>query len=98
MATAPSKMLRARVQICNEQPFFATLLLQSRMLESKNVKTFTVTRRGNIYFNPDFVESLTVPEGADASELGASAEEIRAFALGGLTRRLQIIGVPLDTL
>jgi len=47
---------------------------------------------------PAVAESLTVPEPADASELGASVEEIRAFALGGLTRRLQIIGVPLDTL
>jgi hypothetical protein len=25
-------------------------------------------------------------------------EDIRAFALGGLTRRLDIMGVPLDTL
>jgi hypothetical protein len=33
-----------------------------------------------------------------ALELGASAGEIRAFALGGLARKLQIIGVPLDTL
>jgi ribonucleoside-diphosphate reductase beta chain len=47
---------------------------------------------------PVVAESLTLPEGADASELGASAEEIRAFALGGLTRRLEIIGVPLQTL
>jgi ribonucleoside-diphosphate reductase beta chain len=47
---------------------------------------------------PAVAESLTVPESADVSELGASAEEIRAFALGGLTRRLQIIGVPLGTL
>jgi ribonucleoside-diphosphate reductase beta chain len=47
---------------------------------------------------PAVAESLTVPEGADASELGASMEEIRAFALGGLTRRLEIVGVPLDTL
>jgi hypothetical protein len=46
---------------------------------------------------PAVAESLTVPEAADTSELGASAEEIRAFALCGLTRRLQIIGVPLDT-
>jgi hypothetical protein len=30
--------------------------------------------------------------------LGASAEELRGFALDGLTRRLNIIGVPLDTL
>ncbi len=29
---------------------------------------------------------------------GASAEELRGFALDGLTRRLNIIGVPINTL
>jgi ribonucleoside-diphosphate reductase beta chain len=47
---------------------------------------------------PAAAESLSVPEGADAADLGASTEELRAFALGGLTRRLKIIGVPIDTL
>ena len=46
---------------------------------------------------PAVAQSLTPPEGADASVLGASAEEIREFALDGLKRRLDIIGVPLDT-
>jgi ribonucleoside-diphosphate reductase beta chain len=47
---------------------------------------------------PAVAESLTPPAGADASALGASAEELRGFALEGLTRRLNIIGVPLQTL
>jgi ribonucleoside-diphosphate reductase beta chain len=47
---------------------------------------------------PAVAESLTPPAGADASVLGASADELRAFALDGLTRRLGLIGVPLDTL
>ena len=47
---------------------------------------------------PAVAESLTLPEGADASVLGASAEELSAFAPDGLTRRLKIIGVPIDTL
>ncbi|MGD0452904.1 MAG: ribonucleotide-diphosphate reductase subunit beta [Solirubrobacteraceae bacterium] len=47
---------------------------------------------------PAVAESLTPPAGADASVLGASAEDLRGFALDGLTRRLNIIGVPLDTL
>ena len=47
---------------------------------------------------PVVAESLTPPTGADASALGASAEELRAFALDGMSRRLKIIGVPLDTL
>ena len=47
---------------------------------------------------PAVAESLTPPEGADTSVLGASADELRAFALDGLTRRLNIVGVPLETL
>jgi len=47
---------------------------------------------------PAVAESLKPPEGADASILGASADELRSFALDGLTRRLKIIGVPIETL
>ena len=47
---------------------------------------------------PAVAESLTPPAGADTAVLGASAEELRAFALDGLTRRLAIIGVPIETL
>ncbi len=47
---------------------------------------------------PPAAESLTPPAGADASILGATAEDLRVFALDGLARRLKIIGVPLDTL
>ncbi|HWA54441.1 MAG TPA: hypothetical protein VG816_09745, partial [Solirubrobacterales bacterium] len=49
---------------------------------------------------PAVAESLTPPEreGTDWNALGADAEEIRNFALGGLTRRLEVIGVPLSTL
>lgn len=49
---------------------------------------------------PAVAESLTPPdrEGTDWDALGAGAEEIREFALGGLTRRLSLIGVPLSSL
>jgi ribonucleoside-diphosphate reductase beta chain len=49
---------------------------------------------------PDVAESLTPPdrEGTDWEALGASADEIHAFALNGLTRRLNIVGVPLTSL
>ena len=44
---------------------------------------------------PAVADSLTPPdrEGTDWEALGAGAQEIREFALGGLTRRLNIIGV-----
>jgi ribonucleoside-diphosphate reductase beta chain len=46
---------------------------------------------------PAVAESLTPPDrdGTDWDALGASAQEIREFALGGLSRRLKIIGVEL---
>jgi ribonucleoside-diphosphate reductase beta chain len=49
---------------------------------------------------PAVAESLSPPdrEGTDWDALGASAEEIRSFALDGLTRRMKIVGVPLSTL
>ncbi len=47
---------------------------------------------------PAVAESLTPPDrdGSDWDALGASSQEIREFALGGLNRRLGIIGVSLS--
>jgi ribonucleoside-diphosphate reductase beta chain len=47
---------------------------------------------------PHVAESLQPPGDGDAANvLGATEDDLRGFALNGLTRRLQIIGVPLDT-
>jgi ribonucleoside-diphosphate reductase beta chain len=47
---------------------------------------------------PAVASALAPPDGSDTDweALGASGDEIRAFALTGLTRRLNIIGVPLS--
>jgi ribonucleoside-diphosphate reductase beta chain len=49
---------------------------------------------------PSVASALAPPdrEGTDWEALGATGEEIRTFALDGLTRRLDIIGVPLTSL
>jgi ribonucleoside-diphosphate reductase beta chain len=49
---------------------------------------------------PAVADSLTPPDrgGADWDALGAGSDEIRDFAIGGLSRRLNVIGVPLSTL
>jgi ribonucleoside-diphosphate reductase beta chain len=46
---------------------------------------------------PAVASALAPPDrdGTDWNALGASSDEIRAFALEGLTRRLAIVGVPL---
>lgn len=49
---------------------------------------------------PPVAQALTPPdrEGTDWDALGASADDIRDFAVGGLSRRLKLIGVPLESL
>jgi len=49
---------------------------------------------------PAVASALAPPdrEGTDFEALGASSDDIRSFALDGLTRRLNIVGVPLATL
>jgi ribonucleoside-diphosphate reductase beta chain len=47
---------------------------------------------------PHVAAALKLPGDGDASEvLGVSEDDLREFALNGLTRRLAIIGVPLET-
>ena len=50
---------------------------------------------------PWVAQSLAPPDTGsdrDFAAIGATSEAIREFALGGLTRRLEIIGVPLESL
>jgi ribonucleoside-diphosphate reductase beta chain len=49
---------------------------------------------------PAVADSLRPPGGADgdAGVLGVTEGDLRAFALDGMTRRLAIIGVPIETL
>jgi ribonucleoside-diphosphate reductase beta chain len=47
---------------------------------------------------PHVADTLKLPGDGDASALlGVSEDDLRQFALNGLTRRLSIIGVPLET-
>ena len=55
-----------------------------------------VVRETLVELLPAAAESLTVPEGTDAGALGASTDELRGFALDGLSRRMKIIGVSLQ--
>ena len=51
---------------------------------------------------PSVAESLSPsdngPGGVDFDALGVNVEDVRDFALNGLKRRLELIGVPLETL
>jgi ribonucleoside-diphosphate reductase beta chain len=47
---------------------------------------------------PSVAESLRPPGNGAAGVLGVTEDDLRGFALDGMTRRLQIIGVPIETL
>ena len=63
---------------------------------SENPAMADVVRETLVELLPAAAESLTVPEGTDAGALGASTDELRGFALDGLSRRMKIIGVSLQ--
>jgi ribonucleoside-diphosphate reductase beta chain len=46
---------------------------------------------------PSVAQSLRPPTGGAEGVLGVTEDDLRQFALDGLTRRLEIIGVPLET-
>ncbi|MCW3029674.1 MAG: hypothetical protein JWN81_2885 [Solirubrobacterales bacterium] len=64
----------------------------------ENAETVRETLRDLL---PSVAASLAPPDagsGRDFEGIGASSESISAFALGGLERRLEIIGVPLSSI
>lgn len=72
---------------------YGTWFLREAVAENPHIAD--VVRRTMEDVLPAVAESLTPPEGAGEAVLGASADDLRGFALGGLSRRLKLIGVPL---
>ncbi len=62
MGHSPSVMDRAKTQIVLDHPFFASILLRYPLKAREDIKTLAVSNRGVIYYNPKFVESLSVPQ------------------------------------
>jgi predicted metal-dependent peptidase len=53
---AALKMIKTRIALIMEQPFFGTLALRLRLIESRTLKTKTMAVDGvNIFYDPDFV-------------------------------------------
>jgi predicted metal-dependent peptidase len=77
---AEVKLTRARVQLLLSQPFFATLCLRLNLV-SAGIPTMATNGRA-IYYNPEFVESLT-PEELQ----GVLAHEVLHCALAHHCRR-----------
>lgn len=55
------KILKAKVGLVLEQPFFATLLMRKQIIENPDIKTACVDGT-TIQFNPQWVENLSVDE------------------------------------
>lgn len=57
-----TKLDKAKVAIGLDHPFFASILYKRGLVEDSKIPTLQVDARGTIYYNPQFVESLTVPQ------------------------------------
>lgn len=62
MTKSISKLDKAKAQIVLDHPFFSSILLRKQLIEDPTIPTLAVDARGNIYYNADFIESLTVPQ------------------------------------
>lgn len=59
---AVSKLDRAKAALVLDHPFFAAILMKRDIKPRKDIPTAGVDQRGNMYYNPDFVEKLTMPQ------------------------------------
>ena len=57
-----SKLDKAKAQIVLDHPFFASILLKRKLTEDNTIPTLAVDARGNIFYNKDFIDNLTVPQ------------------------------------
>jgi predicted metal-dependent peptidase len=57
-----SNIEKARALIVLDHPFVASILLRRPFIETREIKTLAVDGKARIYFNPDFVANLTVPQ------------------------------------
>ena len=62
MTKQSTKLDRAKVALTLDHPFFASILLKRGLKPRDDIPTAAVDQRGQIYYNPKFVESLTVPQ------------------------------------
>jgi len=57
-----TKLDRAKTQLICHHPFFGTILLQGGITPREDIPTACVDRHGRMFYNPQWAESLSVPE------------------------------------
>lgn len=79
--TAKDKLIRARVQLNQTQPFFGRITMSLKFVEDKSIPTMAVNNFGACLYNPEFVDSLTPDE-----LKGVLCHEVMHCALNHLDR------------
>ncbi|MGC9309976.1 MAG: DUF2201 family putative metallopeptidase, partial [Candidatus Nanoarchaeia archaeon] len=60
---AKDKLIRARVKLQKEKPFFSYLIMKLNLIEdNKKTETAGVNIRGDLYYNTDFIDKLNEEE------------------------------------
>lgn len=75
------KLIRAKVQLQNEKPFFAYLIMNMKFIEKKEISTIGVDSKGNCYYSPKFIDEL-----GEAELKGVLAHEVLHLVLEHLSR------------
>jgi len=57
-----TKLDKAKAQIVLDHPFWASILLKRPLIKDNSIPTLAVDGYGRIYYNEDFIETLTVPQ------------------------------------
>lgn len=57
-----TKLERAKTQLILDHPFVASILARRTMIARKDIPTMGIDKRGQIYYNEDWVENLSVPQ------------------------------------
>ena len=76
-----NKFLKARAKLLMEQPFFGTLALRLKIVETEDIET-AATDGTRLLYNPKFVEKLSIHE-----TVGLVAHEVMHCVLQHMTRR-----------
>ena len=78
---ANKKLIRAKVQLQNEKPFFAYLIMNIKFKEMKEISTIGVDKNGNCFYNSKFID-----EQDEETLKGILAHEVMHLVLEHLSR------------
>lgn len=58
--TKPTTLDKAKAALVLDHPFFASILMKRKLVARDDIPTAAVDQRGQIYYNPAFIDKLTV--------------------------------------